>query len=47
MKSDAPTKFEVWATKMKGGTIKAVMFDNVKELVAGRMKSIVNTRDTD
>ena len=47
MKSDAPTEFEVWAAKMKGGTIKAVMFNNMKELVAGRMKSIVNTRDMD
>src|SRR5258706_5322370 len=40
-KSDAPAKFEVWATKMANGmgsTIKAVMFDNAKELVAGRMK---------
>jgi len=33
-KSDALAKFEIWATK----TIKAVMFDNAKELVAGKMK---------
>ena len=40
-KSDAPAEFEVWAAKMENGmgsTIKAVMFDNAKELVAGRMK---------
>jgi hypothetical protein len=40
-KSDAPAKFEVWATRIENGTgstIKAVMFDNAKEPVAGRMK---------
>jgi len=40
-KSDAPAEFEVWAAKMENGTgstIKAVMFDNAKELVAGRMR---------
>ena len=34
-------RFEVWAAKMENGmgsTIKAVMFDNAKELIAGRMK---------
>ena len=33
VKSNAPTEFEVWATKMKGSMIKAVMFDDVKELM--------------
>ena len=40
-KSDAHIEFEVWAAEMENGTgstIKAVMFDNAKELVAGRMK---------
>ena len=40
-KSDAPAEFEVWAANMENGTgstIKAVMFDNAKELVVGRMK---------
>lgn len=40
-KSDAPTAFEAWAALMENGTdstIKAVMFDNAKEFVAGRMK---------
>ena len=41
VKSNVPTEFEVWAKKMENGTgsmIKAIMFDNAKELVAGRMK---------
>jgi hypothetical protein len=40
-KLDARTKFERWATMVqngKGRTIKLVMFDNAKELVAGRMR---------
>ena len=40
-KADAPAEFEVWAAKMENGTgsmIKAVMFDNAKELVAGKMR---------
>ncbi len=46
-KSDAPADFEIWAAKMENGTentIKAFMFDNAKELVAGRMREDVNTR---
>ena len=40
-KSNAPAEFEIWATKMENGTgrtIKAVMFDNAKEFVEGRMR---------
>ena len=40
-KSNAPAEFEVWAAKMENGTestIKAVMFNNARELVLGRMK---------
>ena len=40
-KSDTPAEFEVWAVKMENGTestIKAIMFDNARELVLGRMK---------
>ena len=40
-KSDTPAEFEVWATKMENGMesmIKAVMFDNARELILGRMK---------
>ena len=40
-KLDAPTEFERWTTIVqngKGRTIKLVMFDNAKELVAGRMR---------
>jgi len=38
-KSDAPVESEKWATMMQDGTerrTKTVMFDNAKELVAGR-----------
>ena len=40
-KSNVPAEFEVWAAKMENGmesTIKAVMFNNARELVLGRMK---------
>ena len=40
-KLDAPTEFERWATMIQNGEgrpIKLVMFDNAKELVAGRMR---------
>lgn len=40
-KSDAPAEFGVWAAKVENGTgstIEAVMFDNTKELLAGRMR---------
>ena len=40
-KSDTPAEFKVWAVKMENGMesmIKAVMFDNARELVLGRMK---------
>ena len=46
-KSDAPTAFEAWAVKMENGmdsTIKAIVFDNVKGFVAGRVKSIAIRR---
>jgi hypothetical protein len=39
-KSDAPVEFEKWATMIQNGagrTIKAVIFDNAREFVAGRM----------
>ena len=40
-KSDAPTAFKAWAVLMENGTdstIKAIMFNNVKEFVQGRMR---------
>jgi len=40
-KSDAPIEFEKWATMVQNGagrTIKTVMFDNAKKLVAGKMR---------
>jgi len=46
-KSDAPAEFEIWAAKMENGTentIKAIMFDNAKEPVAGRMKEYCERR---
>ena len=44
-----PAEFEVWAAKMEnetGSTIKADMFDNAKELVAGRMKECCEHKGT-
>ena len=46
-KSDAPIAFELWANRITNGTdktIKTVMFDNAKELVAGRMKQFCDSR---
>ena len=43
----SPTTFEAWAAKMKNrtdSTIKAVMFDNAKEFVAGRMKEFCDQK---
>ena len=40
-KSDAPVKFEKWVKMMENGTdksVRTVMFDNAKELTAGRMR---------
>src|SRR5258706_5719515 len=46
-KSDAPIAFEAWAVLMENGTdstIKAVMFDNAREFVAGRMKEFCDQK---
>ena len=46
-KSDAPVEFKKWATMMENGTgrtIKMVMFDNAKELVAGKMQEYCDER---
>ena len=46
-KSDAPAAFEAWAAKMENGTdstIKAVMFDNAREFIAGRMKEFCDQK---
>ena len=43
MKSNAPIEFGKWANLMENGTDKndrTVIFDNAKELVAGRMKEL-------
>ena len=45
VKSDAPAEFEVWAVRM-GSTIKAVMFNNMRELVLGRMKGYCEQKGT-
>jgi len=40
---DPPVEFEKWATMMQNGTerrTKTVMFDNAKELVAGRTSEV-------
>ena len=46
-KSDAPVAFERWANMMTNGTnmtIKTVMFDNARELIAGKMRELCNAR---
>jgi hypothetical protein len=46
-KSDAPVEFEKWVRRMQNGTgrtIKTVMFDNARELVAGRMREFCDER---
>ena len=46
-KSDAPAEFEKWVKLMENGTdknVRTVMFDNAKELVAGRMKELCDER---
>jgi hypothetical protein len=42
-KSDAPVEFEKWVDLMQNGSgknVRTVMFDNAKELVAGKMKEL-------
>jgi len=48
VKSNAPIEFGKWANLMENGTDKndrTVIFDNAKELVAGRMKELCDERD--
>jgi len=47
VKSNAPIEFGKWANLMENGTDKndrTVIFDNAKELVAGRMKELCDKR---
>ena len=44
-KSDAPTEFETWVNLVENASqkkIRTVMFDNAKELVAGKMREFCN-----
>jgi len=47
VKSNAPIEFGKWVNLMENGTdenIRTVIFDNAKELVAGRMKELCDER---
>jgi hypothetical protein len=48
-KSDAPVEFEKWAKKVendRGRNLRTVLFDNARELVAGKMKALCDARGT-
>jgi hypothetical protein len=48
-KSDAPVEFEKWAKKVEndcGRNLRTVLFDNARELVAGKMKALCDARGT-